>query len=65
MLILTRRLGEALKVNDETTITVLSLKGNHVRLGIEAPKEVIIHRREVYDRIKAKEKTEEHKDMPL
>lgn len=52
MLILTRRLGESVILNDNTKITILSIKGNQVRLGAIAPKEVPIHREEVYERIK-------------
>ena len=51
MLILTRRIGEVLMIGDDATITVLGVKGNQVRLGIDAPKEVAVHRSEVYDRI--------------
>ncbi len=52
MLILTRKMGESLKIGDEVTVTVLGTKGNQVRLGVEAPKEVAVHRVEIYDRIK-------------
>ena len=52
MLILTRKVGEALKIGDDVTITVLSVKGNQVRIGIDAPKEVSVHREEIYNRIK-------------
>ena len=52
MLILTRRMGETLMIGAEVTVTVLSIKGNQVRLGINAPKDVAVHREEVYDRIK-------------
>ena len=52
MLILTRRVGETLMVGDEVTVTVLGVKGNQVRLGVNAPKDVAVHREEIYDRIK-------------
>ena len=53
MLILTRRMDETLMIGDEVTVTVLGVKGNQVRIGINAPKEVGIHREEIYERIKA------------
>jgi carbon storage regulator len=52
MLILTRRVGETVMVGDEITVTVLGVKGNQVRLGVNAPKEVAVHREEIYERIK-------------
>jgi carbon storage regulator len=52
MLILTRRIGETLMIGDRVTVTVLEVKGNQVRLGINAPKEVAVHREEVFERIK-------------
>lgn len=51
MLILTRRIGETLMVGDEVTITVLGVKGNQVRIGINAPKDLAVHREEIYDKI--------------
>lgn len=53
MLILTRRLGETITIGDETKVTVLGVYGRQVRLGIEAPRTVEVHRQEVYDKIQA------------
>jgi carbon storage regulator len=57
MLILTRRVGETLMVGDDVTVTVLGVKGNQVRIGVNAPKDVSVHREEIYQRIQ-KEKTD-------
>ena len=51
MLILTRRVGESLMIGDDVTITVLGVKGNQVRIVVDAPKEVAVHREEILDRI--------------
>ena len=53
MLILTRRVQEALMIGDDVTVTVLSVKGNQVRLGIDAPRDVEVHREEIYHRVNA------------
>ncbi len=58
MLILTRRIGETLMVGDEVTVTVLGVKGNQVRLGVNAPKNISVHREEIYNKIQ-KEKEQE------
>lgn len=53
MLILTRRAGETVMIGSDVTITVLGVKGNQVRIGINAPKDVAVHREEIYDRIQS------------
>ena len=58
MLILTRRVGETIIVGDQTKITVLGIKGNQIRIGVDAPKDLSVHREEIYLRIQ-KEKEEE------
>ena len=62
MLILTRRLSESLMIGDEITITVLGVKGNQVRLGVDAPKDVAVHREEIYERIRAEDAPKEPSD---
>ena len=55
MLILTRKTNETLMVGDDVTVTVLGVKGNQVRIGVNAPREIAVHREEVYDRIRAED----------
>jgi carbon storage regulator len=52
MLILTRRVGETLMIGNDVTVTVLGVKGNQVRIGINAPKNIAVHREEIYERVK-------------
>ncbi len=63
MLILTRRVGETVMIGEDVTVTVLGVKGNQVRIGVNAPKDVAVHREEIYERIQ-KERTgpQDHAD---
>ncbi len=64
MLILTRRVGESLMIGDEVTVTVLGVKGNQVRIGVNAPKEVSVHREEIYERIQAEKSGQDPSEEP-
>ena len=59
MLILTRRVGETVMIGNDVTVTVLGVKGNQVRVGINAPKNVAVHREEIYERIKREQQGEQ------
>ncbi|MDY4593720.1 MAG: carbon storage regulator CsrA [[Pasteurella] aerogenes] len=52
MLILTRKVGESLLIGDDISVTILSIRGNQVKIGVDAPKDVSVHREEIYQRIK-------------
>lgn len=64
MLILTRRVGETLMIGDAVSVTVLGVKGNQVRIGINAPKDVAVHREEIYQRIKREHETPPSGETP-
>lgn len=64
MLILTRRIGETLMVGDDVTVTVLGVKGNQVRIGVNAPKEIAVHREEIYQRIQREKQQQRLSEQP-
>ena len=64
MLILTRRVGETVVIGDNVTVTVLGVKGNQVRLGVNAPREVAVHREEIFERIKREQAAEDKSPRP-
>jgi carbon storage regulator len=65
MLILTRRVGETLMIGNNVTVTVLGVKGNQVRIGVNAPKDVPVHREEIFERIKREEDQGSRSDAPI
>jgi carbon storage regulator len=65
MLILTRKTGETVMVGDDVTVTVLGVKGSQVRLGVNAPKEVSVHRKEIYERIKTEKQAMSNRRLRL
>ena len=64
MLILTRRVGETVTIGDNVRVTVLGVKGNQVRLGIDAPKDIAVHREEIFERIKREQEGGEPSGEP-
>jgi len=64
MLILTRRVGETVMIGDDVTVTVLGVKGNQVRIGVNAPRDVAVHREEIFERIRREEQGGEAASVP-
>jgi carbon storage regulator len=64
MLILTRRVGETVMIGNEVTVTVLGVKGNQVRIGVNAPKDVAVHREEIFERIKREQDQDSRAEAP-
>ena len=64
MLILTRRVGETVMIGDDVTVTVLGVKGNQVRIGVNAPRDVAVHREEIFERIRREEQGGEATSVP-
>jgi carbon storage regulator len=64
MLILTRRVGETLMIGDQVSVTVLGVKGNQVRIGVNAPRNVSVHREEIYDRIQREHDVAALRELP-
>jgi len=62
MLILTRRTGESVMIGDEVTVTILDIKGNQARIGITAPKDIAVHREEIYEKIQDEQESEDQQD---
>ncbi|WP_422926941.1 carbon storage regulator CsrA [Singulisphaera sp. PoT] len=65
MLVLSRKKNESIIINDNITVTIIEIRGDKVRLGIEAPKDVTVHRREVYEAIQNQSRTRDHDTRPI